>query len=180
MHQTYTQTGFMHEIKPCYNAYMVEVEVLTKIIVAAVLGGLVGLERTVASKHAGMRTFALVAVGATLFVLMSEMIVVKYLGITNVNPLRILASIISGIGFLGAGMILMQKDSLHGLTTAAGLWATAGIGAAIGFGMYYLAIFTVLIVLILFTAMWFIEDWVRKYMHTHRDEPVIVEKNSTV
>jgi len=147
---------------------MIEVEILVRIVVAAILGGLVGLERTVASKHAGMRTFALVAVGAALFVIMSEIMVAQYIGVTNINPLRILASIISGIGFLGAGMILMQKDSLHGLTTAAGLWATAGIGAAVGFGMYYLATFTVLVILVLFTGMWFIEEWVRKHLQEHK------------
>ncbi len=140
---------------------MIEIGILIKIVVAAVLGGLVGLERTVASKHAGMRTFALVSVGSALFIILSEIMVAEYMGIMNVDPLRLLAAIVSGIGFLGAGMILMQRDSLHGLTTAAGLWATAGIGAAVGFGMYYLATFTVLVILILFTGMWFIEEWVR-------------------
>ena len=143
---------------------MIEIEILIRIVIAAILGGLVGLERTVANKHAGIRTFALVAVGAALFVILSEIMVHEYIGIMNVDPLRLLASIVSGIGFLGAGMILMQKDSLHGLTTAAGLWATAGIGAAVGFGMYYLATFTVLIILILFTGMWFIEEWVKKLL----------------
>jgi putative Mg2+ transporter-C (MgtC) family protein len=141
---------------------MIEIEILIKIIVAAVLGGFVGLERTVASKHAGMRTFALVAVGSALFIIISQLVVSQYIGLTNFDPLRVMASIVSGIGFLGAGMILMQKDALHGLTTAAGLWATAGIGAAVGFGMYYLATFTVLVILVLFTGMWFIEEWVRE------------------
>lgn len=144
-----------------YIPYMIEIEILIKIVIAAVLGGLVGLERTVASKHAGMRTFALVSVGSALFIILSELIVTEYMGVMNVDPLRLLAAIVSGIGFLGAGMILMQRDSLHGLTTAAGLWATAGIGAAVGFGMYYLATFTVLVILILFTGMWFIEEWVK-------------------
>jgi len=143
---------------------MIEIEILIRIVIAAILGGLVGLERTVANKHAGIRTFALVAVGAALFVILSEIMVHEYIGIMNVDPLRLLSAIVSGIGFLGAGMILMQKDSLHGLTTAAGLWATAGIGAAVGFGMYYLATFTVLIILILFTGMWFIEEWVKKLL----------------
>jgi len=140
---------------------MLELEVLTKIVISAVLGGLVGLERTMALKHAGMRTFALVSMGATLFIVIAQIVVSQYVNIINMDVMRILASIISGIGFLGAGMILMQKDSLHGLTTAAGLWATAGIGAAVGFGMYYLATFTVLIILILFMGMWFIEEKVR-------------------
>ena len=145
---------------------MIDIEILIRIIVAALLGGLVGLERTLASKHAGIRTFALVAVGSALFVILSEIIVYKYIGIMNADPLRLVSAIVSGIGFLGAGMILMQKESLHGLTTAAGLWATAGIGAAVGFGMYYLATFTVLIILILFTGMWFIEEWVKTHIIT--------------
>lgn len=140
---------------------MSDIEIITKIVIAAMLGGIVGLERTVASKHAGMRTFALVAVGSALFIVLSERIVMDYMGIMNADPSRLLASIVSGIGFIGAGMILMQKKALHGLTTAAGLWATAGIGAAVGFGMYYVAVFTVLIILILFTGMWFIEEWVK-------------------
>jgi putative Mg2+ transporter-C (MgtC) family protein len=144
---------------------MVEIEMLVKIVVSALLGGLVGLERTVALKHAGMRTFALVSMGATLFIIMAQVIAVEYVGFLDMDVMRILASIISGIGFLGAGMILMQKNSLHGLTTAAGLWATAGIGAAVGFGMYYLAVFSVLIVLILFTGMWFIEERIRNVLH---------------
>ncbi len=143
---------------------MVEVEVLTKIVVAALLGGVVGLERTIALKHAGMRTFALVSMGAALFVIVAQIVAQQYIGIVNMDIMRVLAAVVSGIGFLGAGMILMQKNSLHGLTTAAGLWATAGIGSAVGFGLYYLATFTVLIVLILFTAMWFAEQWVKHYI----------------
>jgi len=148
---------------------MLELEILTKIVVSAVLGGLVGLERTMALKHAGMRTFALVAMGATLFIVVAQMVASQYAGFINMDVMRILASIISGIGFLGAGMILMQKNSLHGLTTAAGLWATAGIGAAVGFGMYYLATFTVLIILTLFTGMWFIEEKVRSILEKSKN-----------
>ena len=141
-----------------------EYDILLRIVVAALLGGLVGLERTIALKHAGIRTFALVSTGAALFVIISQLIASQYLGLTNVSPARLPAAIVSGIGFLGAGMILFQKDSLRGLTTAAGLWVTAGIGMAVGFGLYYIATFTVLIVLILFTATWFVEDKIRKML----------------
>ncbi len=143
---------------------MTGIEILLKIVIAAILGGLVGLERTVASKHAGMRTFALVSMGSALFVIVGAMAGQYYLGILNFDPLRSFASIISGIGFLGAGMILMQKDALKGLTTAAGLWATAGVGAAVGFGFYYLAVFSVLIILILFTGMWFVEEKIKNVL----------------
>src|ERR1700729_1605994 len=108
---------------------------------ALVLSALIGLEREVRQKHAGLRTHTLVGVGAALFMLIS-----KY-GFTDVlqprlvvlDPSRVAAQIVTGIGFLGAGLIFVRRDSVRGLTTAASVWVTAAVGAASGAGVPILA-----------------------------------------
>jgi putative Mg2+ transporter-C (MgtC) family protein len=121
-----------------------------KLTLAAILGLAIGAERTIAGKNAGMRTFALVNHA--------------YLGQINFDPMRISAGIITGVGFIGAGMIFSKDDLLKGLTTAAGLWAIAGIGMAVGFGLYTISIFSTLLVLFIFTALWFLEERVRVHL----------------
>lgn len=117
-----------------------------RIFIAAVCGFAVGYERKTRSKEAGVRTHTIVAMSAALM-----MIISKY-GFSDMpdgvySMDRIAAQIVSGIGFLGAGMIFYRRDMLHGLTTAAGIWGTAGIGMAIGAGMYVVGLVsTVLIV----------------------------------
>lgn len=138
------------------------IDTFIRIGLAALLGGLIGLERVAAGKRAGSRTFALAAMGACLFVLVGMGAGSLYLGVVNFDPLRILASIIQGIGFIGAGLIILRDNSLHGLTTAAGLWVAAGVGAATGFGFYAIAAFTTFVTLLIFTIMWRFEEWVRQ------------------
>ena len=119
-----------------------ETEILLKLALSLALGMLIGLEREIHKKPAGMRTHTLVCVGATLFAVMSVSFVE--------DPARIAAGVVTGIGFLGAGMILQAKDKIIGLTTAAELWALAAIGLAVGMGSYFAAIaaaFAVLLVL---------------------------------
>lgn len=118
-----------------------ELEWIARLVVAGILGALVGFEREKRFKEAGFRTHFLVAVGSAL-----AMIVSKY-GFFDVldkdivlDPSRVAASIVSGVGFLGAGTIIVQRQSVSGLTTAAGLWAVAGIGMTIGSGMYLVGI----------------------------------------
>src|ERR1700683_2913067 len=109
---------------------------------ALVLSALIGLEREIRQKSAGLRTHTLVGVGAALFMLIS-----KY-GFTDVletgrvilDPSRVAAQIVSGIGFIGAGLIFVRRDSVRGLTTAASIWLTAAIGAAAGAGLVVLAV----------------------------------------
>ena len=88
--------------------------------------------------------------------------------------MRLSAGIITGVGFLGAGVIIFRDDMLKGLTTAAGLWVSAAIGVAVGFGLYIIAIFTTLLTLLVFTAIWFIEDhlkeWTEKFPHIGKKE----------
>lgn len=119
-------------------------ENMFRLIVALLLGGVIGLEREYRLKDAGFRTHFLVAVGATLFTLISQ----HGFGDAVKDSSRVAAQIVSGIGFLGAGMIVLQKNAVRGLTTAAGLWVTAAIGMACGVGMYGYAVGTTLLMLL--------------------------------
>ena len=121
-----------------------------RLIVAGILAGAIGLEREIRSKEAGFRTHFLVGVGSALIMIVSkygffDVISYNHIGL---DPSRIAAQVISGVGFLGAGTIIIEKKIVRGLTTAAGIWATAGIGITIGSGLYKLAIFSTLLVLV--------------------------------
>lgn len=125
-------------------------EIILRLVMAVGLGLLIGAERLLVHKDAGMKTHALVSLGSAVFVLISETLVQKYINLPGLNPVMIPSQIIVGIGFLGAGSIMIYGSRLRGLTTAGGLWVTAGIGMAAGFGFYSLAlIITVLVLLIL-------------------------------
>lgn len=123
---------------------------LFKLLLASFLGALIGLERDIHGRAAGLRTHLLVTLGATVFVLLSESIAVSYSeqitdSVARADPSRIAAQIITGIGFLGAGAIIKSGLTVRGLTTAACLWLTAGIGMTIGAGYYDLGIATTVI-----------------------------------
>ncbi len=118
------------------------------LIIAAFLGGLIGLEREVGRRPAGLRTNMLVAVGSALFTMLS---LHAFPGIGDKG--RVAAQIVSGIGFLGAGTLWRSQDAVKGLTTAAGLWTVAAIGMAVGAGLGLLAISATLIVLVILTVM---------------------------
>jgi|TARA_B100001964_G_scaffold245555_1_gene333359 putative Mg2+ transporter-C (MgtC) family protein len=123
---------------------MVEPEILLRLVVAAVAGGLIGFERSVANKPAGLRTLMLVGMGAALFT------VVSTTSFTGDDSAKMLAGIVTGIGFLGAGTIFRAEDHVRGLTTAASMWTVAAIGIAAGLGEYGITIAaTVLVILIL-------------------------------
>jgi len=141
---------------------METIEVFRNLLLAAVLGSLLGIERVYAHKMAGIRTYALVSLGSALFVGISITITSQYIGLTNFDPLRMAAHIVTGIGFLGAGLVIFRDSHISGLTTAAGLWVSAGIGVASGFGLHAIAIFATLITLFLFTVMWFFEREIKK------------------
>lgn len=128
-------------------------EIILRLAVAVGLGMLIGIERILVHKEAGMKTHALVSLGAAVFVIISEMISVKYANIGGFDPTRIASQVIVGIGFLGAGSIILQGNRLLGLTTAGGLWVTAGIGMAAGFGFYSLAVITTILVLFVLVAV---------------------------
>ncbi len=113
---------------------------LYKLLLSMLLGSIVGFERKRKGQSAGIRTFALISMGATLAMLLSIYVPQEYLGLKNGDPGRIAAQVLSGIGFLGAGAIIQMKGSVRGLTTAAGIWMVATIGLAIGVGMYMISI----------------------------------------
>ncbi len=113
-------------------------------------------------KEAGMKTHALVSLGAAVFVIISEIIALKYATIGGFDPTRIASQVIVGIGFLGAGSIILQGSRLLGLTTAGGLWVTAGIGMAAGFGFFDLAIITTILALFVLTVVNIFEKPIRK------------------
>ena len=119
-----------------FDSFLLEYKYLLVILLSVILGFLIGLERKTRAKEAGVRTHTIVCFGACLL-----MIISKYgFSGTDADVARIAAQIVSGIGFIGAGMIVYRKNSVHGLTTAAGIWATAGIGMACGAGLYFVAL----------------------------------------
>ena len=115
-----------------------------RLLQALVLGALIGYERERAGKPAGVRTHGMVALGAALFTVAA----LSGFG-PSTDPSRIVAQIVSGIGFLGAGAILQQRGSVHGLTTAASLWVTAAIGVTVGIGMFVMSLETAVLVFLL-------------------------------
>jgi len=137
-------------------------EIFLKLIIAVGFGLLIGAERLLVKEAAGMKTHALVSLGAAIFVIISEMISVKYSDIIGFDPSRIASQIIVGIGFLGAGSIIIRDSRLIGLTTAGGLWVTAGIGMASGFGFYGLAFISTILVLFILIVVNIFEKPIRK------------------
>lgn len=133
------------------------IEVFIKILVAFILGGVVGYERENKSRPAGLRTHILVAIGATL-VQITSINYYKYSGVYTSDPMRLGAQVISGIGFLGAGTILKEGLNIKGLTTAASIWTVACIGLAVGSGLYIEAIIATLFIYILLVWMKPVED----------------------
>ncbi|MBS1730179.1 MAG: MgtC/SapB family protein [Bacteroidetes bacterium] len=135
-------------------------EILIRLALASVFGALVGLERERRDRTAGMRTHMMVCVGSTLVMLVSAFGFSDVLGTPHIDldPSRIAAQVISGIGFIGAGTILFSKQgTIRGLTTASGLWTVAAIGLATGGGMYFAALATTIIALIILWGLQSIE-----------------------
>ncbi len=141
---------------------------IAKLALATFLGGVIGTERAVLAKQAaGTRTFSLVALGACLFIITGNYINNSFIGIVNIEPTQIPAAVVTGIGFIGAGLIIFRGDTLHGVTTAAGLWIVAAMGVAVGFGLFTIALFTVLFTLIIFTGMYYMEMRFKHWFETN-------------
>lgn len=128
-----------------------QVELLCRIIIAGICGGIIGYERKNRNKEAGIRTHMIVALGASLIMIVSKYGFADILGEQGIalDPSRIAAQIVTGVGFLGAGMIFMRKNTISGLTTAAGIWATSAIGMSIGSGLYLLGIVTTVLIVVI-------------------------------
>lgn len=141
--------ALFQSIVDCINSTEVNLDNATyRLVVAMVLGTLVGAERKRKGQIAGVRTFALISMGACLAMLLSIYVPQVYLGLKNGDPGRIAAQVITGVGFLGGGAMIHMKGSVRGLTTAAGIWMTAAIGMAVGVGMYWCSIIATLMILV--------------------------------
>ena len=125
-------------------------EFILRLFIAGILGSIIGLDREDRAKEAGYRTHFLVSLGSALIMIVSQHGFSEILDTPNVNldPSRIASQVVTGIGFIGAGTIILHKQIVRGLTTAAGIWATSGIGLAIGAGMYELGISATILTLI--------------------------------
>lgn len=155
---------------------LAHLEYICRILLAGICGMLVGMERKKRSKEAGTRTHFVVACGAALMMVISKYAFFDLIkepifqgADVRLDPSRVASTIASGIGFLGAGMIFVHKNTIIGLTTAAGIWATSGIGMAIGAGMYAIGISVTFIIIIAQAIL---------HMNFHRTENVKVKKLS--
>ena len=127
-----------------YTSIYAELEYILRLVLAAICGAVIGLEREKRQKSAGLRTHIMVAVASSLMMLVSKYGFFDVIGIDGLDAdvSRIAAGVVSAIDFIGGGVIFIKRDNLVGLTTAAGLWATVGVGIAIGAGMYAIGVFT--------------------------------------
>jgi putative Mg2+ transporter-C (MgtC) family protein len=134
-----------------------ELQMVIRLLLTLVLSGLIGLERQVHHRDAGLRTHILVALGSCLIMLTSLYVFDIYKSQVALDPARIAAGVVTGIGFLGAGTIIRESDGVRGLTTAASLWVAAGLGLAVGVGFIKIAVYTTVLVLIVLHFLRFIE-----------------------
>jgi len=153
-----------------YGSY--ELAVLIKILLATLAGGVIGLEREKHGRPAGLRTHLLVCAGSCLMMLVSEAFFLKYgdlpgTGVVRLDPGRVAAQIITGIGFLGAGVIIKEGFSVRGLTTAACLWMVSGIGMAFGMGMVNIGVIGTLIALFSLITLKKMEPLIKRDRYLH-------------
>ena len=149
-------------------------DLVLRLVLAVIFGGLIGLEREFAKKTAGLKTFALVSLGSSLFTIISILVFQFVSDIVPKNPLQLVtipAAAVSGIGFIGAGLIIFHGSHVRGITTAAGLWVSAAVGMAVGFGFYEIAGFATFLTVIIFVLFWIIEEkLIRKLNVLNKDE----------
>lgn len=146
--------------------------IFLQLILALLLGMTLGVQRTLSGKNAGMRTYSMVSMGCALLVIIAQTVIATYPTKINFDPLSLAGSVMQGIGFLGAGLIIFHGTKVNGLTTAAGIWISAAIGLAVGYQMYVIAVFATILTLVIFTLLRVFEEKVRtKYGYdTHPDD----------
>lgn len=150
-------------------------EDITKILVSLLLGSLLGIEREIRNRSAGLRTLALICVGSTLLTIISINFSKGY------DPLRLATNIITGIGFLGAGAIFRESKQLQGLTTASSIWVIAAIGICVGVGYFKLALIVTLLSLIILTGFNYVEHFIENISFMKNYEINInIENNKNV
>ena len=145
-----------------YGSYQFYIVLTARLILACILGGIIGYERENMHRPAGFRTHILVCVGAALVMITSEFIFKQYTGIASIDPTRLGAQVISGIGFLGAGTIIREGFNVKGLTTAASLWAVSCVGIATGIGFYEGAIAATILIYITLIVLKKLEEYFDK------------------
>ncbi len=145
-----------------------ELGVIISVVMAAALGSLLGLERSFAGKHAGMRTYALVSLGAALFTAAGVLAGFKLALFGEVDPLRIAGSVAIGIGFIGAGLMSIREHAE--LTTAAGIWLAAAVGLACGLGFYALAAVSTVLGIVIFSVFAKVEHALAVRYRTNHEE----------
>jgi len=137
-------------------------EIFSQLFLAVILGSLIGTERELKGRIAGLKTHTLVCLGACLFTIISTIGFKDFFSFPGFNPAMVASQIVVGIGFIGAGLIIFHESKIQGLTTAAGIWVTAGIGMALGLKMYFVALFVTLLVLCIYTFLFYIEIFIHR------------------
>ena len=138
-------------------------EIFGQLLLAVTLGSLIGMERELRGRLAGVKTHALVCLGAGLFTVLSTIGFGEFVSGTGFDPSRVASQIVVGIGFLGAGLIIFQQSQIQGLTTAAGIWTTAAIGMAIGVKFYFVALFATFLVLLVYVILYYLEIFIDRF-----------------
>jgi len=146
-------------------------QIIIQLVLAVLLGGLIGLEREFKKKEAGLQTYSLVTLGSCVFTIISFKLFYFFLATTNVSfdPSRVIQAVAVGIGFLGAGVIFRQSSGTVGLTTAAGLWVSASVGIAVGAEFYFLAVAGTFLTLLVLVGFGLVEQKTFKKKETDRD-----------
>lgn len=157
----------MHPLPPIDLSASLQIALAWRLLVAAVLGATLGIERSIAGKHAGMRTYALVSMGSALFVMVSVLASYQLSIFSGINPLQVASNVVLGVGFLGTGLAVFRGEHPVELTTAAGLWVAAGLGMAVGFGFGFLALSAAVLAVVILTLFLKFENIVRSKYETH-------------
>src|SRR3989338_630144 len=134
-------------------------EVMFQLTLATFLGICIGIERELARKTAGLRTYAVVSMGSALFTVLSRTALAEFIGSQGYDPSRIASQILVGIGFIGAGVIIFSphEERVKGITTAASIWVSAAVGMSVGYRMYSVAAFATLLVILILMVLWWFE-----------------------
>jgi putative Mg2+ transporter-C (MgtC) family protein len=147
---------------------------IISIVLAAVLGGTIGLERQVSGKAAGLRTNILISLGAAVYTIISRQMALQY----NASVVIIAAQIVTGVGFIGAGAIIQDRGGVHGLTTAATIWLVASVGMACGSHFYRLAVLTTIVAIIVLIGLAKLEKPLQSLAPKHKPTKTTGEQNN--
>ena len=135
-------------------------DIVAEILLAALLGAVIGFEREITGKAAGLRTYTLVSMGACLFAILSRDAFRNFWGVPGFDPSRIVSQVVVGVGFIGGGLVIVQGGKVRGLTTAAGLWIAAAVGSAVGLGMQTAALVTAGLTVLVLWGLRKVEVWI--------------------